>query len=272
MPQPAALATRAAPITTAASARRTRAPTGSSTCVHPHPAHRARRGRNRRRTTPPARSTRGRAYPHGPSRCPHPGHTSRPWASRRSTAAPSLPTVSTGASKHRVRPSRRLDQKTSGRASLSLDALTLSSHMNKGNPPGLPTVLLTPNDAELPPRAHTRWRATTQWGQIKPSRWGQRKLTSPATALICPRPACVAVVGGLRPPVQRRLAGRYANRRSRVFCALCVLGAAQIGTSWRQRALRVRYPSRLTLAWRLPPGEDTHLQPARLVGPPRRRM
>jgi hypothetical protein len=155
-PHPAALAARAAPITTAASARLTRTLTGSSTCVRPHPAHRARRGRSRHPTTPCSRSTRGRAYPHGPSRCPHPGHASRPWASRRSTAAPSLPTVSTGASKHRVRPSRRLDQKRPGGPTPIPDALTLSSHTNKGNPTGLPQRLLIPDDAALPLPAHLK--------------------------------------------------------------------------------------------------------------------
>jgi len=53
-----------------------------------------------------------------------------------------------------MRPSRRLDQKTAGRANLCLDVLTLSSHMNKGNPPRVAWALLIPEDADLPSRPH----------------------------------------------------------------------------------------------------------------------
>jgi len=43
-PDPAAFASSASPITSAASARRARHQAGSSTCVAPHPRHRDRRG------------------------------------------------------------------------------------------------------------------------------------------------------------------------------------------------------------------------------------
>src|SRR5205809_2657180 len=62
-PNPAAFATIAAPTTPTASARRSSTPTGSSTCVPPHPRHTARRGRTNQ---PPdsVRTTRARACPH----------------------------------------------------------------------------------------------------------------------------------------------------------------------------------------------------------------
>lgn len=60
-PTPCAARTSAAPITDTVSARRTSKLTGSSTCVRPHPAHRVRRGRSRRRTCPTSRTTRTRA-------------------------------------------------------------------------------------------------------------------------------------------------------------------------------------------------------------------
>lgn len=101
-PNPAAFATIAAPTTPAASARRNKAPSGSNTCVAPHPRHLARRGHTRH---PPAtpRITRIRAYPHPANTPPHPGQTSPPATNRRSTSAASTPTVNTGASaRHRA--------------------------------------------------------------------------------------------------------------------------------------------------------------------------
>jgi hypothetical protein len=77
-PSPAAAPASATPITPAASARRTSTLTGSNTCVAPHSAHLARRGRNCHRPAPASRTTRRRACPHPRSRPPHPGHPSRP--------------------------------------------------------------------------------------------------------------------------------------------------------------------------------------------------
>ncbi len=56
-PCPRALARNAAPITSTASARRTRHETANSTCVTRQPKHRTRRGRSR----PTPRTVRGRA-------------------------------------------------------------------------------------------------------------------------------------------------------------------------------------------------------------------
>ncbi len=72
-PAPAAFAASAAPITSARSARRSNATTGSSTCVVPHPRQQARRGRTRTVAAPGPRSTRGLAQPHRDRRHPHPG-------------------------------------------------------------------------------------------------------------------------------------------------------------------------------------------------------
>ena len=94
-PSPAAAPASAAPITAAVSARRASTLTGSNTCVHPHPAHLARRGRSQHRPAPASRTSRRRACPHPRSRPPHPGHPSRPDDSNSSTPAASLPTVST---------------------------------------------------------------------------------------------------------------------------------------------------------------------------------
>jgi hypothetical protein len=81
------------------SARRSSTPSGSSTCVAPHPRHLARRGRTSHRPASP-RITRLRACPHPASTPAHPGHTNPPATSRRSTSHASTPTVNTGASAH----------------------------------------------------------------------------------------------------------------------------------------------------------------------------
>ena len=94
-PEPRALATSAAPITSARSARRNSTLTGSRTCVTAQPRHRARRGRSRTRPSPDPRSTRSRAHPHGASTPPHPGQHISPAASRRSTKRSDTSTVST---------------------------------------------------------------------------------------------------------------------------------------------------------------------------------
>jgi hypothetical protein len=67
-PHPHARASNAAPITSAASARRDNTVNGANTCVRPHDTHTDRRGTNR--CTGPTehgsdRSDRGRARPHG---------------------------------------------------------------------------------------------------------------------------------------------------------------------------------------------------------------
>jgi hypothetical protein len=95
---PFALATSAAPITSARSARRARPNTGNNTCVTPQPGHLDRRGRTRTTWAPTPRSTRATAQPHGASRCPHPGHPRSPAASRRSTDNRSASTASTAPS------------------------------------------------------------------------------------------------------------------------------------------------------------------------------
>ena len=71
-PCPAARASSAAPITSAAYARRSNTVTGSSTCVTRHPPQRARRGRTRCWRPPRPRSHRPRAQPHPPSTPPTP--------------------------------------------------------------------------------------------------------------------------------------------------------------------------------------------------------
>jgi hypothetical protein len=93
-PDPAALPAIAAPTTSTASARRSRNPTGNSTCVTRHREHTARRGRTDARPDP-VRITRARAWPHRTSTPPQPGHASSPATSRRSTTAASAPTVNT---------------------------------------------------------------------------------------------------------------------------------------------------------------------------------
>ena len=80
-PRPAARAVNAAPITSAASARRSNTVTGNNTCVTKHPAHRARRGRSE----PTPRTRRGRAQPQGASTPAQPGQLSRRSVKRHST-------------------------------------------------------------------------------------------------------------------------------------------------------------------------------------------
>jgi hypothetical protein len=94
-PQPPAFIRTAAPITSTPSARRSRHETTSSTCVTRQLRQRARRGAN----PPTPRTVRTRARPHGARSPPH-GHASSPARSRRSTSTASLPTMTTGASKH----------------------------------------------------------------------------------------------------------------------------------------------------------------------------
>src|SRR3954454_5494324 len=92
-PAPAAFCRNAAPITSAASARRNRHATLNSTWVTRQPAQRTRRGRR----IPTPRTSRRRAYPHRTRSPPH-GHTNSPADSRRSTSTDSVPTMITGAS------------------------------------------------------------------------------------------------------------------------------------------------------------------------------
>ncbi len=103
-PSPAAFADRAAPITSARSARRNNANTGSSTCDTRHGEHRVRRGRT---TTDPAtpRNDRTRAHPHGLNEPPQPGHAKAPDTNPVSTSTGFAPTVST-APPSATRPSR----------------------------------------------------------------------------------------------------------------------------------------------------------------------
>src|SRR5664279_2026609 len=97
-PHPPALASRAAPITVTASARRSSTLAGSSTWVRRQPTHTDRRGRSRTRPTSP-RTPRAWAHPHGAMRPPQPatGQPRPPPHSAVSTAERSTPTVITGA-------------------------------------------------------------------------------------------------------------------------------------------------------------------------------
>jgi hypothetical protein len=153
-PRPAAARASAAPITVAASARRASTPAGNSTCVRPHLAQTARRGRSRQPIPLSPRITRTRACPHPASRPEHPGQASRPSLSRRSTSAPSLPTVSTGVPPRTTTRPSRLRQEITGGPS-QYDALTLSPDIKKGNPNQAAHPTLNPDDADLPPGAHT---------------------------------------------------------------------------------------------------------------------
>jgi len=94
-PAPAAFAAKAAPTTSARSALRDNALTGSSTCVTPQPRQRARRGRHRATAPPRPRTARATPNPHRASRPPHPGQHRSPAASRRSTETGWSSTVST---------------------------------------------------------------------------------------------------------------------------------------------------------------------------------
>jgi hypothetical protein len=112
-PSPTAFAASAAPITTAASARRSNATTGNNTCVTPQPTHRDRRGRVHNGPSGP-RNIRRRACPHPVTVAEHPGHLNRPAANRRSTSAASTPTVITAPPCATARPSRTLRPETTG--------------------------------------------------------------------------------------------------------------------------------------------------------------
>lgn len=105
-PAPAAFAARAAPITSAISARLTSANTGRSTCETPQLTHLVRRGRTTTRPPAASRSTRERAQPHRVNSPSHAGQTNSPAAKRISTRAGSASTVST-APPRATRPSRR---------------------------------------------------------------------------------------------------------------------------------------------------------------------
>jgi hypothetical protein len=112
-PAPAAFAASAAPITSARSTRLSSTNTGRSTCVTPHQAQRARRGRSLTGPREP-RSTRVRAHPHPASAPPQHGHSSSPPASRPSTSTASAPTVSTSASERYTALPGALGQETPG--------------------------------------------------------------------------------------------------------------------------------------------------------------
>lgn len=96
-PEPEVDAASAAPITSAASARRASKPAGNSTCVTPQPTHLPRRGRTR--TTPDTpRTDRALAQPQQANAAPHNGQPIRPARSAASTATTESPTVTTIAS------------------------------------------------------------------------------------------------------------------------------------------------------------------------------
>ena len=100
-----------------APARRAQAPRRGSTCVTPHPRHRALRGQNHTSGPSSNRNRRSAAFPHLASTPPHDGHTSSPPPSCRSTASRSAFTVSTTPPSVNPRPSRlRLPRRRSGRA------------------------------------------------------------------------------------------------------------------------------------------------------------
>jgi len=89
-----ALATNAATITAAASARRSSAVKGNNTCVTPQPVHRDRRGHTRTGPYGP-RSCRGLARPQPANTPLHAGQLSSPAANLRSTRSTSASTVTT---------------------------------------------------------------------------------------------------------------------------------------------------------------------------------
>jgi hypothetical protein len=146
-PAPPALAESAQPITTAASARRSSNPTGSSTWVTPQSTHRARRGRSRTEPCTP-RTDRSRPCPQPASTPEHPGHASRPPTSRRSTAAASPPTVTTTPPRVIARPSRGTPARDNGRAVAYPDVLTVPPETNKDNHK---VVALRPSSTSTPP-------------------------------------------------------------------------------------------------------------------------
>ncbi len=112
-PHPPALAANAAPITTAASARRSNATTGNNTCVTPQHAHRDRRGRVLNGPSRP-RNTRGRACPQPRNTPAHPGQANCPATNRRSTPAASASTVTTAPPSAPHGPPGALRQETTG--------------------------------------------------------------------------------------------------------------------------------------------------------------
>jgi hypothetical protein len=129
------------------SARRASNPTGSSTCVAPQPAHRARRGRTH--TTPPkSRTDRARACPQPASTPRHPGQTIRPSTSRCSTTAASPPTVTTDASARHRTALPRDPPRHDGRAVAHHNVLTVPPETNKDNHP---VVALNPSSPSTPP-------------------------------------------------------------------------------------------------------------------------
>jgi len=115
-PSPPAADSSAAPITAAASARRSRHHAGSSTCVPLHWRHRDLRGTTSASGPRITRTGRSRPFPHPPSTPPHDGHVSSPPASCRSTSSRSPFTVSTTPPRVTQRPSPGLGQKITGRA------------------------------------------------------------------------------------------------------------------------------------------------------------
>jgi hypothetical protein len=127
-PAPAAAASSAAPITAPESARRDKSRTGSSTCVPPHPRHRARRGTSTSSGPDGIRTRRGRAHPHPPSTPPHNGHPRSPPASCRSTTPRSPFTVSTTPPSVNPAALPRASPKDHGEGRASSDSLTLPAN------------------------------------------------------------------------------------------------------------------------------------------------
>src|SRR6266542_3967694 len=133
-PTPSALATNAAPIVTATSARRSNATTGNNTCVTPQPVHRDRRGRVHNGPSGP-RSTRARAWPHPASTPAHSGQLNIPAANRCSTPSASTPTVTTAPPCALARPSRGTPARDDGRAVAYHNLVTVAAPITKNNPP-----------------------------------------------------------------------------------------------------------------------------------------
>jgi hypothetical protein len=160
-PHPAAARASAAPITPTSSARRSSTPAGSSTCVTPQPAQRARRGRSRHFLSPSPRITRAGACPHGRSQPSQAGHANPPVTSRRSTSPESLPTVSTGASKHHTAalPDSSAKRRPGGPRPTRTRSRCRRTR-KRATPPSCPTTTITPNDATPPLHAHPERRGT----------------------------------------------------------------------------------------------------------------
>ncbi len=113
-PSPPAADSSAAPITAAASARRSRHHAGSSTCVPLHWRHRDLRGTTSASGLSAVRTGRSRPFPHPPSTPPHDGHVSSPAASCRSTSSRSPFTVSTTPPRVTQRPSPGFAKRSRG--------------------------------------------------------------------------------------------------------------------------------------------------------------